>query len=62
MVFKLTHSQVILRYKENGGRIKPYYSNHDPWVGTFRGCPSALPKQCLSLEEPVSEAGEGGRG
>jgi hypothetical protein len=24
MVFNLTHSQVILRYKENGGRIEPY--------------------------------------
>jgi hypothetical protein len=24
MVFNLTHSQLILRYKENGGRIKPY--------------------------------------
>jgi hypothetical protein len=24
MVFNLTHSQLILRYKENGGRIEPY--------------------------------------
>jgi hypothetical protein len=24
MVFNLTHSQIILRYKENGGRIEPY--------------------------------------
>jgi hypothetical protein len=24
MVFNLTHSQVIMRYKENGGRIEPY--------------------------------------
>jgi hypothetical protein len=24
MVFNLTHSQVILQYKENGGRIEPY--------------------------------------
>jgi hypothetical protein len=24
MVFLLTHSQVILQYKENGGRIEPY--------------------------------------
>jgi hypothetical protein len=24
MVFNPTHSQVILRYKENGGRIEPY--------------------------------------
>jgi hypothetical protein len=24
MVFNLTHSQLILRYKENGGRIESY--------------------------------------
>jgi hypothetical protein len=24
MVVNLTHSQIILRYKENGGRIEPY--------------------------------------
>jgi hypothetical protein len=24
MVFNLTHSQLILRYKEKGGRIEPY--------------------------------------
>jgi hypothetical protein len=24
MVFNLTHSQIILRYKENGSRIEPY--------------------------------------
>jgi hypothetical protein len=24
MVFNLTHSQIILQYKENGGRIEPY--------------------------------------
>jgi hypothetical protein len=24
MVFNLTHSQIILRYKENGGRIESY--------------------------------------
>jgi hypothetical protein len=24
MVFNLTHSQLILRYKENGGIIEPY--------------------------------------
>jgi hypothetical protein len=29
MFLFLTHLQVILRYKENGGRIEPYYSNHD---------------------------------
>jgi hypothetical protein len=29
MGFNLTHSQVILRYKENGGWIEPYYSNQD---------------------------------
>jgi hypothetical protein len=23
-VFNLTHSQVILRYKDNGGKIEPY--------------------------------------
>jgi hypothetical protein len=25
MVFDLTHAQIILRYKENGGRIEPYF-------------------------------------
>jgi hypothetical protein len=32
MVFNHTHSQILLRYKENGGRIEPYgiyYSYHD---------------------------------
>jgi hypothetical protein len=24
MVFNFTHSQFILRYKENGGKIEPY--------------------------------------
>jgi hypothetical protein len=28
MVFNLTHSQNILRYKENGRWSEPYYSNH----------------------------------
>jgi hypothetical protein len=28
MVFNLTHSQIILRYKENGRWSEPYYSNH----------------------------------
>jgi hypothetical protein len=28
MVFNLTHSQIILQYKENGRWSKPYYSNH----------------------------------
>jgi hypothetical protein len=27
MVFNLTHSQIILRYKENGRWSEPYYSN-----------------------------------
>jgi hypothetical protein len=28
MAFNLTHSQIILRYKENGRWSEPYYSNH----------------------------------
>jgi hypothetical protein len=35
MVFNLTHSQIILRYKENGRWSEPYYSNHAVGIYAF---------------------------
>jgi hypothetical protein len=41
MVFNLTHSQLILRYKENGGRIEPYTIVIMLFTGQFTGAISA---------------------
>jgi hypothetical protein len=41
MVFNLTHSQLILRYKENGGRIEPYtivIMVGTDWSADFMNC------------------------
>jgi hypothetical protein len=37
MVFNHTHSQILLRYKENGGRIEPYRGGSAGRVDATRG-------------------------
>jgi hypothetical protein len=58
MVVNLTHSQIILRYKENGGRIEPYtivimVEDFDPLLmKTTQGCCGIYPKHLRKLFYP----------